>query len=168
MSSPRVGSRSKGVSLMTSLAVIVLGSILGTWGVQHFLWSTILVDGNSMTPTLRSGEVRLVSHWRRDYRRGDIVVLHDEESVVVKRIVGLPHERIFLRNGKIYVNDQPLAEPYLAPGTKTFAPDYDPDLSEFDLGPDEYLVLGDNREESIDSRVFGSLPRPAIRGIVIP
>jgi signal peptidase I len=102
-------------------------------------------------------------------KRGDVVVVStaslpgvdaSEVAQIVKRVVGLPGERIEGRDGSVYVNGEPLAEPY-ASGRTEFG------SQAVTLGPDEYFVLGDNRANSKDSRFFGPVPRSALKGRVI-
>jgi signal peptidase I len=126
------------------------------------------VDDSSMSPTLAGGQYLLARSWRpasRPLGRGEIVVLkhpYRNRRVYVKRIVGLPDENISLNWGATYVDDAPLAEPYLA-GTNTTRTG---PLGEWWNGPDEYFVMGDNRNRSEDSRAFGPINKGLIIGRV--
>lgn len=151
-----------------SVAVHLLGSV------------RVVVVGQSMQPTLRDGDRVLVS--RVTYRlgtprRGEIVLLrrnaggaHKLESI--KRIVGLPHERVQIVAGEVRLNGRPLPEPYLPqPASDAERAMLAAALAltpsgEWRLGADEYLVLGDNRARSTDSRSFGPLRRRALVGRV--
>ena len=130
--------------------------------------SRFQVDGDSMTPTLLGGQYLLAESLRlasNRLSRGDIVVLkHPQHSrhVYIKRIVGLPDESISINNGVAYINDSLLEEPYLF--------DNQPARIETDrewwTGPKEYFVMGDNRDDSEDSRVFGPVNKDLIIGRV--
>ena len=121
-----------------------------------------------MSPALVGGQYllarssRMTSLW---LGRGDIVVLkHPQQArrVYIKRIVGLPDESISINKGVTYINDSLLAEPYLiAANTTRVEPD-----REWWNGPEEYFVMGDNRNDSEDSRAFGPIHRDLIIGRV--
>jgi signal peptidase I len=120
------------------------------------------IEGQSMVPTLQSGEYLLVnklSYRLGEPQRGDIIVFQAWESDkdFIKRVVAGPGDEVSIKESKVFVNGQPLREPYiLAPPGDTLGP--------FNLGPDEYFVLGDNRPNSSDSRVYGPLNRDRIIG----
>jgi signal peptidase I len=122
------------------------------------------VIGSSMLPTLTDSQLVLGSSWNK-LRRGNVVVLRHPilvKSLVIKRIVGLPMEEVRLENGNVYINGSILEEPYLN-GSLGYRTEYD---REWWLGPDEYFVMGDNRDDSQDSRRFGQVDRHNILGWV--
>jgi signal peptidase I len=122
----------------------------------------VRVDGVSMRPTLENGEFVLVN--KMSYRfanvdRGDIIVFHfpvnpDEE--LVKRVIGLPGDHVSIQTGVVYVNGQLLNEPYIAD-----IPSYS---GEWDVADGQFFVLGDNRNNSNDSKDWGLLPFDKIVG----
>lgn len=122
------------------------------------------IEGFSMEPTLSSGQYIIVNRalyrWFSPPQRGDIIVLNPEnnpERDYIKRIIGLPGETVEVKQGRVYINNKPLAEDYLARlGSYTKPP--------LTLGPDEYYVLGDNRDNSNDSHTWGPLKRDHIEG----
>ena len=126
------------------------------------------VDGNSMSPTLASGEYVLASSldlpWNHPSRSRIVVLRHPAQHhrIYIKRIVGLPDESISLRNGVVYIGDLPLQEAYLT-GSPKLRKTAD---REWWTGPSEYFVMGDNRNDSEDSRVFGPVSRELILGSV--
>ena len=116
----------------------------------------VRVDGFSMMPTLHDSEFVLVN--KLAYRtgsptRGDIIVFRSVSTPdldLIKRVIGLPGDKVLIRGGRVIVNGQTLDEPYIAA-----APNYDGEW----LVPSGYLfVLGDNRNDSSDSHVWGYLP----------
>ncbi|WP_345297094.1 signal peptidase I [Candidatus Villigracilis affinis] len=116
----------------------------------------VRVDGFSMRPTLDDGEFVLVSKLNyklSNVQRGDIIVFHypmDPEQELIKRVIGLPGDRIEVNEGIVYVNGQALEEPYIAA-----PPAYS---SQWNVPEDRLFVLGDNRNDSSDSHSWGFLP----------
>jgi len=124
-----------------------------------------------MVPTLYDSQQYLLNRWVYHFRaprRTDVVVLKDPEDkgFAVKRIIAAAGDRVDLRAGKVYVNGTRLNEPYLLPNTPTF-----PYLSQNEqsvmLGKDQFFVLGDNRNNSADSRTYGPVSRQSILGLII-
>jgi len=122
----------------------------------------IRIDGSSMEPNLHHGEFVIVS--KVNYRfgepeRGDVIVFDFPRNITkeyIKRVIGLPGEQIRVEDGKVYVNEVVLAEPYLQ-----MEPYYDGEW----VVPDEALfVLGDNRNNSSDSHTWGMVPMNNIIG----
>lgn len=124
------------------------------------------VEGDSMLPRLRSGDYALVSAAKSEDRklsRGSIVVTARAERVDVKRIVGLPFERITFTEGMLLINGMKMSEPYLGglPSVIGLA------FAEYVLGRGEYFLMGDNRAHSADSRHYGPVLRERIEGRAI-
>jgi signal peptidase I len=143
----------------------ILETILLTvviYAVVNFATQRFKVEGDSMQPNLHPNEYVLVD--RLSYRlgqpqRGDIVVFHyplATERDFIKRVIGLPDETVAVANGVVTVNGQPLDEPYIAA-----PPGY---ANTWLLGPDQYFVLGDNRNNSSDSHNWGPLDRQYLIG----
>ncbi len=130
--------------------------------------NTVIVLGKSMEPTIMDGDrvtVDREAYMDADPERGDIVLLkHDETQLIQngKRIIGLPGETITFEGGAVYVDGVKLDEPYLAPGTRT-----ESEIKEFRIPSGSYFVLGDNRQGSADSRLWGTIPVSAIRGKIL-
>ena len=121
------------------------------------------VRGQSMAPTLRPGDyvlVRACSVLTREPRRGDIVVVALADGRQVKRIVGLPGERVVFTAGMLLIDGDRLIEPYLR-GLPPYLGLADAECS---LAKDEYFVMGDNRAHSTDSRHGGPVMRSRLEG----
>lgn len=134
----------------------------------HSLFATIqIISGPSMLPTFTSGSHVFVD--RRDWvelKRGEVVILKypgdPQHRTFIKRIIGVPGDTVAIRDSVVYVNNSPINESYLQPGTIT-APNIDSKL----LSKNEYFTMGDNRPVSNDSRFFGPVERKFIIGRVI-
>ena len=120
-----------------------------------------------MKDTLKDGDIMIldkVTYKFSDIKRFDIVVVKYEGDLIIKRVIGLPGDKVELINNKLYINDKLYEEKYLATGTETS------NFTIKDINNTEkipkgyYLVLGDNREESKDSRTFGLVKKGNIKG----
>jgi signal peptidase I len=164
-----LGRMLKQVALYVLLALLTYGCF--QFSHQHIL-QTVQIEGTSMSPTLPHAQCyllnRAVYHMREPATR-EIVVLRDPETngYCIKRIVAKPGDSVFVKGGQIFVNGQLLPEPYLQAGTKTF-PDMHYRAQLWVCGVNQYFVLGDNRNNSADSRVYGTVPRQNILGLVTP
>lgn len=151
------------------VAELIFIAFVAVFVIRNFLVQPFLVSGASMAPTYEHGDYLLIDELTYRVRapvRGEVVVFRypkDESIFFIKRIVGLPGERVIIREGRVWVlrdgERMELDEPYLIGTSRT--------LGSFDaaLGADEYFVLGDNRPNSFDSRTWGSVPRKDIIGI---
>ena len=123
------------------------------------LFHTLRIEGSSMENTLRSGDIALVTRMSGEPERFDVVECRfpGRSGTYVKRVIGLPGESVELRNGIAYINGQAVYEPFLTSLPENYA---------IRLSADEYLVLGDNRAESYDSREadMGPIGRDDILG----
>ena len=133
--------------------------------IGYIPWSVLYrVRGESMVPALHGGQFVLakpLSRGHRTLRRGDVVVLSrpaGEPGRDLKRVIGLPEEYIFLDGGQVSINDRLLAEGYL-PGREAPLRNHP---RRWLTGPEEYLVMGDNRGNSRDSLTYGPVHRDAI------
>lgn len=125
-----------------------------------------VVQGSSMVPTFESGARIYTAPVNRPLQRGDIVLVEDGLSGrAIKRIIGLPGEKIRLWRGFVFVNNRLLKEPYLPKCTFTY-PDHIVNRSLFSLGKGSYFLLGDNRDCSYDSRNYGPLYQNSIVALV--
>jgi signal peptidase I len=131
--------------------------------INIFLAQATRVYGQSMEPNLHTDQrlvVEKLSYNFHEPRRGDIVVLNVPQTgsgLLIKRVIGLPGEKIEIKGGKVYINEQPLEEPYLSNQSQR-------DMKAIVVPPNHVFVLGDNRGFSNDSRSFGSVPLENIVG----
>ena len=131
-----------------------------------FLLRFSVVRGSSMIPSIEDGDRLVVNRVTRDLQslhRFDVVILRspvDPEVDYVKRVVGLPGDRVRLVRGQLWIDDQPVAEPFLhVPMPET--------TDGWRVPEDAVFVLGDNRPVSSDSREFGFVPLAAVHGKVV-
>ncbi len=195
---PPVHDGSGTLAAIQSLSYIIVVAIFTvTFSLQPFR-----IPSASMEPTLLVGDFLLVDKHEpaphplldpfpgSSIHRGDVIVFHypvDPSLHLVKRVIGLPGDRLRMRSGRVFINDAPLQEPYAvytsAP-RDSFRDDFphlqstDPDVSsrwwtemqhlvqhgELRIPAGEYFVLGDNRNDSEDSRYWGLVPRASIVG----
>ena len=135
--------------------------------IKKFIIAPIRVVGPSMKDTLLDGDIMLldkVSYRFSDIERYDIVVIKYEDELIIKRIIGMPGDTIEYKDNKLYINGIHYDEPFLATGTNTESFDLESITSESVVPDDNYFVLGDNREESKDSRMIGFVNKKIIEG----
>ena len=151
---------------MEWIAVIV-GALVVALVVKTFLFQAFYIPSASMEPTLEKGDrvlVNKLSYDLHDIHRGDIVVFElppekvgdDGIKDLIKRVIGLPGETIETRDGIVYIDGERLDEPYLADGVTTDSPPI-----EKQVVPEGHIfVMGDNRDNSADSRFANRGPIP--------
>jgi signal peptidase I len=149
----RTWTRDLAVALGLALVIII------------FLYQPVKVEGTSMAPLLSDQERIFINKFVYRFEpidRGDVVVFWyplDHSKSFIKRVVGLPGETIELRAGHLYVDGKELAEPYV-PASYLDGSSYGP----MKIPAGNYFVMGDHRDSSNDSRVFGPVSRPYIYG----
>lgn len=138
---------------MLPYIIIVIVVVL----IRTFLITPVRVNGPSMYPTLKGGEIMLLNKLGK-IDRFDIVVLkiEKEEDNLIKRVIGLPGETVEIKDDQIFINDKLLEDKYAYGATYN--------IDKITLKDDEYFVLGDNRKISLDSRLFGSIKAKEIKG----
>ncbi len=164
----RQGLWSESLKLLRDIFLIIAVFIL----LGVFVAQPVVVEGTSMLPQLHDGERLLVNKlvyykfqsvsWGH-IERGDIIVFwypKDPEKSYVKRVIGLPGEMVEVRDGVILINNQELNEPYLGSEYNQSLPSYEPKK----VDEHYYFVMGDNRDNSSDSRLWGLVPEKYIYG----
>ena len=142
--------------------VLILGGVIL---IRTFIVTPVIVSGDSMKPNLHNGDLlleRKIGYNSTNIKRFDIVVIKEGEEEIIKRIIGLPGEHISYKNNKLYVNDKVLEENFDFRKTNDF------NLEEIcscnSIPEGKYLVLGDNRPISKDSRMIGLIDEKDILG----
>lgn len=133
--------------------IIILVVVL----IRTFVVTPIRVDGPSMNPTLKNGNIMILNKLAK-IDRFDIVVISSSKThdTLIKRVIAMPGETIEVRDGKIYINDKKINDKYGSGVTK--------DFGKIRVPKDSYFVMGDNRPVSADSRVFGTFNKKEIKG----
>ncbi|MEI2583979.1 signal peptidase I [Scytonema sp. PRP1] len=146
-------------------------SLIIALGIRSFVTEARYVPSGSMEPTIQPGDHLIIDKISYDFtspQRGDIVVFNPTKTLqednfhdaFIKRVIGLPGDKVEVKNGQVYINGLPIKENYIEA-----KPDYN-------WGPvivpaNSYLVLGDNRNDSFDSHYWGFVPRNKIIGRAI-
>ena len=139
--------------LIPYLVIIVIVLLIRT-----FIITPVQVDGSSMDPTLQDNQILLLKKYQKNYKRFDIVVIDDGSERLIKRIIGLPGETIEVKDQKLYINGKYVKEEFEHDETDDFT--YEAKIPE-----NHYFVMGDNRDDSLDSRVFGAFSKDQILGV---
>ena len=155
---------------LEGLKTIGLSAVLA-FGIRTFVAEARYIPSGSMLPTLQINDRLIVDklgyHFKNP-QRGDVVVFSPTDTLekqnfhdaFIKRVIGLPGDKVEVKDGRVFINDKPIEEDYIA------------DRPQYQYGPvtvpqDQYLVLGDNRNNSYDSHYWGFVPRDHIIGRAI-
>lgn len=157
------------------VGIQLVSVLLMLFVVRPYVCEAFVMPTASMTPTIQPNDRFLVNRLRTPQRWDVILFWHTDQSgrfMYLERIVGMPGERIRFEGGNLYVNDQQVAAPQALTGTLTA--EYDPKLQvrtryrdgdTITLGPDEMFLLGDNTQQSSDSRIEGPVKRSSFCGV---
>lgn len=133
--------------------------------IRTFIVTPVIVSGESMSPTLKNNQILILNKYDKVYERFDVVVIdYDDGNFkerLIKRVIGLPGEEIKYENGTLYINGEKINDS-LASITNDFTT---LDLGSIKVPNDKYLVLGDNRNNSVDSRMLGFIEKKDIKGV---
>jgi signal peptidase I len=161
--SPKKSFKQEALELLR-FTLIVLAIVIP---IRVFIAQPFIVNGESMIPTLENGDYLIIdqiSYTQRDPERGEVIVFRfptNQRRFLIKRIIGLPGEIININGSKITATQEngtviQLEEDYVNDNFSSYG--------EYNLGPDEYFVMGDNRQKSSDSRSWGPLKKDLIVG----
>lgn len=146
------------VLLMTSLIIL---------GTRQFLFEPVVVEGGSMQPTYHEDDKLVLGKLTHIGNFDTIVFRAPDQSRFIKRVIGIPGDRIRLDGDRLYLNGQLLEEPYLRKAQSALASPPGTAAGEFTVPSASYYVLGDNRNNSTDSRMIGFIQEKDIVGEVI-
>jgi len=136
--------------------IIVLVVVL----IRTYIATPIKVNGTSMYDTLNHKDTMILNKIDvkiNKLERFDIVVIETGDTYIIKRVIGLPGETIKYQNGKLYINGKKVKDPY-------YKNDNTSDFESVKIPKNHYYVLGDNRTDSIDSRIIGPVSLESIKG----
>lgn len=141
--------------------------------IHYLIAEPHLVSGNSMVPNFHDGDYIITNKLATRFaelQRGEVIILQyprDPNKVFIKRIIGMPGERLKIMDNVVYINGQLLSEPYLPKDTVTQVRGFMADGEEITIPEGQYFVMGDNREGSSDSREWGPEKKELIIGQAI-
>lgn len=135
--------------------VIIIAVLL----IKAYIFTPVIVNGPSMMDTLHDKDIMILDKIGMKIGgidRFDIVVIQTSQSKIIKRIIGLPGETIEYKDNKLYINDKEIEDPYPSQVTS--------DIEKQIIPNNTYYVLGDNRTDSVDSRILGPIDKDKILG----
>ena len=142
------------LEMIPYIAIIILVLL-----VKQYVCTTVIVHGASMENTLHNRDIMFLDKIGTKIfgiKRFDIVVVDTEDSKIIKRVIGLPGETVEYKDNVLYINDKVVEDNHSEKYTSDFGP--------FTLNENSYYVLGDNRTNSVDSRMIGPIPKNKIIG----
>jgi signal peptidase I len=144
-----------------SSILAVFAALAGLTVGRNFLGSVSVVTGSSMAPTFGEGSRVYTTRISGSVDRGDVVVVDDKSGdYAIKRVVGMPGETVYLWRGYVFIDRKILLEPYVPKRVYTLPRQR---CAVFVLGPEQFFVLGDNRSNSADSRIYGPVERKQLK-----
>jgi signal peptidase I len=155
-------------NIFVELAKTLATAFILAFGIRTFVAEARYIPSESMLPTLEVNDrliIEKISYHFKAPQRGDVVVFNPTKTLqeqnfkdaFIKRVIGLPGEKVEVKNGTVFVNGQPLAEKYIEE-----EPNYN--YGPVEVPDNQYLVLGDNRNNSYDSHYWGFVPRENLIG----
>jgi len=151
--------------LIFEIVKVVLISLAIILPIRLFLVQPFYVEGSSMEPNFYQNEYLIIDELSYHFnakQRGEVIIFKnpkDTRAYFIKRVIGLPGETVSIEDGRVFIDGEKLEEPYI----EHFSSDVHEPVT---LGPDEYFVMGDNRTNSLDSRIIGPINKKYIIGRV--
>lgn len=150
----RLGYKKFGIIIFLFLLILL---------IKNFCIDKVIISGESMLPTLKNENACLMKKWGvSNIKRYDIVIAKTDKKHVVKRVVGMPNDTVQIKDNTVYINGKRIIDEYDFPTAYSGIAEHGITIKE-----GEYFLLGDNRNNSIDSREFGVVKSSDITGIVI-
>lgn len=149
--------------IAASIVLEILLTLVVVIPMRVFVMQPFTVEGETMEPTYAAGTYLVIKQFGVHIERGDVVVFrypNDPRQYFIKRAISIPGDLVEITDNAVYINGHKLEEDYLLPETPT------PGNGTWELQEGEYFMLGDNRERSLDSRVFGPVSKELIIGEV--
>ncbi len=165
----RLGKRTIFDYLLDFVEILIIGATIFLL-VYLFVGQLLEVTGGSMEPTLIDKEQVIAEKLSTRFKpleRGEIIIFRhpDQHSrLLIKRIIGLPGEKIKIMSGQVFINDVALTEPYLQPETVTNGNKMMDEGTDHNINDFSYILMGDNRDKSSDSRSLGAIREELIVG----
>lgn len=152
-------------SFLRDLLEVIVASLVLFLLLNNYVADAREIPSGSMLPTIKIGDrlmVEKVTLHFTDIKRGDIVVFSPPPDInvkddLIKRVIGIPGDEVKIRNGVVFVNNKPLEESYIAEKPRQ-------DFGPIKVAPGNYFMMGDNRNNSYDSRFWGTVSRDKIEG----
>ena len=151
---PILFKKFEGVNHLKTFAIMIL--CLCVIITMNYNFRIVIVSGDSMIPTLKSGQLVIIRKHVDSFESGDIVVFHHQDELMIKRVIALPGDQVILDSSGIYINGIHI-KPYNYSGEPTV----------ISLNEDDVFVIGDNYDNSIDSRIIGPISIGDVIGVVL-
>lgn len=152
------------VKEILEIVVILVIAMIIVIPIRFFLFSPFIVRGASMEPTFSDTDYLIVEKVTSEFKRGDVIVINRDGTNFLKRIIGLPGETIKINQGNVYIikNNQTylLSEDFIKEKVKE-------NMQKAIIREDEFFVMGDNRNNSFDSRRWGAITKDQVSGVVL-
>lgn len=165
---PTLGGIAAFVLEIVQIGALALAIIIP---VRYFLVQPFIVKGESMEPNFHDSEYLIIDELTFRFRepiRGEIVVFHppgaDDSQYYIKRVIGLPGETVEVKDGDVIIYNEEYPNGFTL--EETYLDEYTPGRDRRVVGLDEYYLMGDNRDASLDSRAFGTVPKSNVVGRV--
>lgn len=165
--------KSSSKSQIKDYLISIIAAIIIALTFRTYVFARADVEGQSMYSTLHDKDVIFVeklSLLTHSIKRGQIIIFDSKnynKDIYVKRVIGIEGDEVEVKNGKVYLNGNELSEPYLDKNVITNPGPYMLDAKKYTVEKDHIFVMGDNREDSVDSRIIGPVSIKDVKGHVI-